>query len=141
MLGSALFGAIIGGTSAAAKAIRKVNNGEAGRDEAVMDVAREAGTTAVAAGTAGAVVGTLNIGPILSALGIIAVATGTKYAMDSITGSFSASRTPAPKNHASLILPEPEKDSASDKQESADEETGKAKIITAAVKDTPDTNK
>lgn len=83
-VGAAFFGAIVGGTAAAAKGIRKVKAGEAEREEVVIDVAREAGSTAVAAGAATAFAGALGLGPILSTLGIVAVATGTKYAMDSL---------------------------------------------------------
>ena len=82
--GAAVFGAMVGGTAAAAKSIRKVNNGEATREEAVMDVAREAGSTAVAAGAATAVTSGLGLGPVLSLLGIAVAATGVKYALDSV---------------------------------------------------------
>jgi len=83
-LGAAVFGAIVGGTGAAAKGIREVKAGDATGEEVALDVAREAGSTAIAAGTATAVVGALGFGPFLSVLGIAAVATGTKYAMDSL---------------------------------------------------------
>lgn len=84
VVGAAVFGAIVGGTGAAAKGIRQVKEGEATKEEVAMDVAREAGSVAVAAGTATAVVGVLGFGPFLSTLGIAAVATGTKYAMDTL---------------------------------------------------------
>lgn len=83
-LGAAVFGAVIGGTAAAAKGLREVKAGRATSRDVTADVAREAGSTAVAVGTATAVVGALSLGPFLSALGIAALATGTKYAMDSL---------------------------------------------------------
>jgi hypothetical protein len=83
-MGAALFGAVIGGTAAAAKGLREVKAGRATGQEVGADVAREAGSTAVAAGAATAVVGALSLGPFLSTLGIAALATGTKYAMDSL---------------------------------------------------------
>lgn len=82
--GTALFGAIVGGTAAAAKGIRQVKEGESTKEQVAAAVAREAGTTAMAAGAATAVVGTLGLGFFLSTLGVVAVATGTKYALDSL---------------------------------------------------------
>ncbi len=84
VMGATLFGAIVGGTGAAAKGIRAIKKGKATREDVAMDVAREAGSTAVAAGTASAVVRAFSLGPFLSTLGIVAVATGTKYAMDNL---------------------------------------------------------
>lgn len=83
-LGAAMFGAIVGGTGAAAKGIRAIKAGEATKEAVALDVAREAGSTAVAAGTATAVIGALGFGPLLAPFGIVAVATGTKYAMDAL---------------------------------------------------------
>jgi len=83
-LGAAVFGAVIGGTAAAAKGLREVKAGQATSRDVATGVAREAGSTAVAVGAATAVVGALSLGPFLSTLGIAAVATGTKYAMDSL---------------------------------------------------------
>jgi len=100
-LGTALFGAIVGGTAAAAKGIRQVKNNEATKEEVAVNIAKEAGTTAVAAGAAGAVVGTLGLGPFLSTLGIVAVATGAKYALDSM---FAPAQVQTGKKHAPLIL-------------------------------------
>ncbi|NDV18414.1 hypothetical protein GO013_03145 [Pseudodesulfovibrio sp. JC047] len=100
--GAALVGAIIGGTSAAAHGIRQVKNGTATTEDVARTVAREAGTTAVAAGTAGAVVGTFSLSPLVSSLGIVAVATGVKYAMDSLIGSPTPAIAQAEHNHAPL---------------------------------------
>ncbi|GEM_PF-963353 len=103
-LGTALFGAIVGGTAAAAKGIRQVKNNEATKEEVAVNIAKEAGTTAVAAGAAGAVVGTLGLGPFLSTLGIVAVATGAKYALDSMFAPASPAQVQTGKKHAPLIL-------------------------------------
>ncbi|WP_207263869.1 magnetosome protein MamC [Desulfovibrio sp. Huiquan2017] len=83
-MGAALFGAVIGGTAAAAKGMREVKAGRATGQEVGASIAREAGSTAVAVGAATAVVGALSLGPFLSTLGIAALATGSKYAMDSL---------------------------------------------------------
>ncbi len=110
-MGTALFGAIVGGTAAAAKGIRQVKDGSATKEEVAVNVAREAGTTAVAAGAAAAVVGALGFGPILSTLGIAAVATGTKYAMDSLVAPKTPATATAGKKHAPLT-PAPKKTAA-----------------------------
>lgn len=96
VLGAAMFGAIIGGAAAAAKGIRDVKSGRATAESAAMDTAREAGTTAIAAGAAAVVVGALPVGPVLSTLGIAAVAVGTKYAMDSVLSPGKPEPAPAP---------------------------------------------
>ncbi|NDV28539.1 magnetosome protein MamC [Desulfovibrio sp. JC010] len=106
-LGTAFLGAIIGGTGAAAKAIREVSNEQKSKEEAVIDVAKEAGATAVAAGVSAAAVGALKLGPVLSTVGIIAVATGTKYAMDSVlkpAEALAEVKAPAKKKHAPLVM-------------------------------------
>ena len=84
VMGAFVFGAIVGGTGAAARGIREAREGRKTNRDVALDVTREAGATAVAAGAATAVVGALGMGPVLSTLGIVAVATGTKYAMDSL---------------------------------------------------------
>ncbi len=84
VMGAAAFGAIVGGTAAAAKGIRQVKAGEKTKEEVAENVAREAGATAVAVGTSAMVVGALGFGPFLATLGTVMVATGTKYAMDSV---------------------------------------------------------
>lgn len=94
-LGAAVFGAIVGGTAAAARGIRDVKSGKVTAESAALDTAREAGSTAIAAGAAAAVVCALPIGPFLSTLGIVAVATGTKYAMDSLLNPGKPAPAPA----------------------------------------------
>jgi hypothetical protein len=83
ILGSTAFGAVIGGAVAAAGVIPKVRSGDMDKREAAVSVAREAGTTGAATGAAVAVVGALGLGGLLSFVGIVAVATGTKYLLDS----------------------------------------------------------
>ena len=115
-MGAAVFGALVGGTGAAAKGIREVKSGDATREEVALNVAREAGSTAVAAGTATAVVGALGFGPFLSILGIAAVATGTKYAMDSLLApkqqGFAPVMIPAGKAAAATPVAAPQKKAA-----------------------------
>lgn len=101
-MNSALFGAIVGGSAAAAKGINQIRKGEATKEGVALDVAKEAGTTAVAAGTASAVVGALGLGSVLSTLGIIAVATGAKYAIDTYLVPELVGSSCAPKKHAEL---------------------------------------
>ena len=138
VLGTAVFGAIVGGTAAAAKGIRQIRNDEAGKEEIMINVAKEAGSTAVAAGTAGAIVGALRIGPVLSAMGIVAIATGTKYALDSVLEPACAGGSTAPKKHAPLIMDTPAaketegKPAAKKKADS--KKTAAAKKTTAAKK-------
>lgn len=76
-------GAIVGGSAAAAKNIRRVKNGEATRREAVQDTAKEAAGAAIATGVATGIMGYIGTNnTFLSVLGTIAVATGTKYLWD-----------------------------------------------------------
>ncbi|WP_419785972.1 hypothetical protein [Pseudodesulfovibrio sp.] len=84
ILGAATFGAILGATTATAKGIRQVKNGQATKEDVARDAAREAGSTAIAAGTGVAVVSALSLGPLLSTVGVAAVAVGIKYALDSV---------------------------------------------------------
>lgn len=86
-LTSALLGAVVGGAAAAVTGVRRVQKGEATKQELATDVAREAGTTAVATGTAAAVVRMLGFGPFMGTLGFAAIAVGAKYAMDACMAS------------------------------------------------------
>ncbi|GBC63516.1 hypothetical protein DENIS_4510 [Desulfonema ishimotonii] len=83
-------GAIVGGTAAAAKNIRRVREQQIDRREAVKDTAKEAAGAAVATGTATAVMGYVRAGSLVSLLGTIVVATGTKYLWDCATASAPA---------------------------------------------------
>lgn len=107
-LGAVVFGALVGGTAAAAKGLRAVKNGETSREEALRNIARETGTTALAAGTAVAIMGRTGLGPVLTTAGMAVVATGTKYAMDSLL--LPASVVAAPE-HAPLTYPDESADS------------------------------
>jgi hypothetical protein len=78
-------GAIIGGTAAAAKNIRRVKNSEIKREDAVRDTIKEAAGAGLATAAATAVVGAVGATGLLSLVGILAVATGTKYLWDSAT--------------------------------------------------------
>lgn len=82
LTGAVVSGVVIGGTAAAATSIRKVKKGLMTKEDAARNVAREAGTTGVAAGAAAMVVGGLGIGGLLGLVGVALVATGTKYMLD-----------------------------------------------------------
>ncbi|PIE68765.1 MAG: hypothetical protein CSA21_05725 [Deltaproteobacteria bacterium] len=79
-------GALVGGTVAAAKHIRSVKQGEMEKEEAVRGVVREAAGTGLATAAATAVVGTLGMTGFVAGIGIVALATGTKYLWDMNTG-------------------------------------------------------
>jgi hypothetical protein len=78
-------GAVIGGTAAAAKNFRRVSEGEINREEAVKDTVKEAAGAGLATAAAGAVVGAMGATGFFAFLGVVAVATGTKYLWDSAT--------------------------------------------------------
>jgi len=82
--GAAVCGMVAGGTAAAARSIRQVREGSMTRQQAVGRVLREAGSTGLASGVAVGVVGGLGLGGLLSLMGVAVVATGTKYALDSV---------------------------------------------------------
>ena len=76
-------GAIVGGSAAAAKNIRRVKTEAVNREEAVKDVFKEAAGAGLATAAAAAIVGTLGIrSGLVSVLGMLTVATGTKFAWD-----------------------------------------------------------
>lgn len=76
-------GAIIGGTASAAKNIRRVNDKEIDRPQAVRNVMKDSAGMGLATAAATAVVGAVGATGLLSLVGILAVATGAKYAWDS----------------------------------------------------------
>jgi uncharacterized protein (UPF0335 family) len=80
-------GAVIGATAAAAKDIQRIGNDEMTRQDAVKDVIKEAAGTGLAVAAATAVVRATGARGLLSLLGIVAVATGTKYAWNSFAGT------------------------------------------------------
>jgi hypothetical protein len=98
-------GAIIGGTAAAAKNVRKVKEEEMTREEAVRDTIKEAAGTGLATAAATAVVTAVGATGWLSLVGIVAAATGAKYIWDSATSSARV--------EASAKEPVPEKTSTS----------------------------
>jgi hypothetical protein len=93
-------GAIIGGTAAAAKNIRRVKEAEIKKDEAVKDTLREATGAGLATATATAVMGAVGATGLVSILGVIAVATGAKYFWDGITQPAKPQPAPAKKRPA-----------------------------------------
>jgi hypothetical protein len=78
-------GAIIGGTGAAAKNIRRVKNKEIEREDAVRDTLRESAGTGLATAAGTAVIGVAGVTGLLSLAGMLAVATGAKYLWDTAT--------------------------------------------------------
>jgi hypothetical protein len=90
-------GAIVGGTAAAAKNIRRLRDAEINREEAVKDTFKEAAGAGLATATATAVVGAVGATGLLSLVGLLAVATGTKYLWDAATTPKKAVAA-APKN-------------------------------------------
>ena len=75
-------GAVIGGTAAAAKNIRRVKEAEISREEAVRNTLKEAAGAGLATAAATAVIGAVGARGLLSLVGILTVATGTKYLWD-----------------------------------------------------------
>lgn len=77
-------GAVVGGTVAVARDIRRVKDGSMTKSEAVGDVAKESLGTGLSAAAGVAVAGTLGMGGALGLLGIVGVASGTKYLWDKV---------------------------------------------------------
>ena len=100
-MSTGVFGAIIGATAATARSIPKVRSGEMTKEQALGYVAKESGTTGIAAGTAAAVAGFLGTGGFLSLVSVAVVATGTKYALDK---AFSSPKNQPEKNLASSAV-------------------------------------
>jgi hypothetical protein len=88
-------GAIIGGTAAAAKNIRRVKNEEIDREEAVRDTLKETAGAGIAAATAAVVVRSVGATGLFGLVGIMAVAAGAKYVWDSAMTPKTA-KNPAP---------------------------------------------
>ena len=76
-------GAIIGGTTAAARNIKRVKEGEIQREEAVRESLKEAAGTGLAATAATALVGAVSPSGWVSLAFAVVAATGTKYLWDS----------------------------------------------------------
>ena len=75
-------GMIVGGSASAAANIRRLNNGEIEKREAVKNVVRDSAGTGIATATATAVVGALRLGGLLSLVGLLTTATAAKYMYD-----------------------------------------------------------
>ncbi len=80
-------GAIVGASGAAAKNIRQVKKGKVSNQEAAKDVLKEAAGAGIATAAATAVVSSFGSRGVLSLLGVLAVATTTKYFWDAATES------------------------------------------------------
>ena len=88
--------AIIGGSSALAKNIRKVKQEEITREEAVKDTLREAAGAGLATAAGAAAVGAVGASGWFSLLGFFTAATGVKYLLNSATAQ-EAPAAPAPR--------------------------------------------
>ncbi len=75
-------GAIVGGAVAAARSISKVQQGEISREQAVSDVLKESGSTGISTALATAAVSAVGLTGVISLLGFVSVAVGTKYLAD-----------------------------------------------------------
>ena len=91
-------GAIIGGTAAAAKNMRRVGNSQITREEAVIDTIKESAGAGLATAAATAAVTAAGATGFFSLLGIVVVATGTKYLWDSATKTIAAAPQKAVKS-------------------------------------------
>ena len=76
-------GLIIGAAGSAAANIRRVNNGDIDKGQALRNVSRDAAGTSLATVAATAAVNVLGLSGLFSAAGMLAAATATKYLYDS----------------------------------------------------------
>ena len=72
-------GAIVGGTAAAAKDIKRVKEGEMTKGAAVADIGKEAVGTGLATAAGVALTGALGITGLLGLVSIVGVSAGAKY--------------------------------------------------------------
>lgn len=79
---SGTVGAIVGGTAAIARDVKRVKDGEMTTSQAAGDIAKESAGTGIATAAGVAVVGTLGMTGFLGILGMVGVASGTKYIWD-----------------------------------------------------------
>lgn len=76
---SGTVGAVVGATVAAARDIKRINEGEMTKGEAAADIGKEAVGTGLSTATGVAVTGLLGLGGLLGIVSIVGVAAGTKY--------------------------------------------------------------
>lgn len=79
---SGALGAVVGGTVATAKDMKRVKEGEMTKTEAAADIGKEAVGTGLATAAGVAVTGLFGIGGLLGIVSIVGVASGTKYLWD-----------------------------------------------------------
>lgn len=72
-------GAIVGGTVAAAKDIKRVNEGEMTKGEAAADIGKEAVGTGLSTAAGVAITGVFGITGVLGLISIVGVSAGMKY--------------------------------------------------------------
>ena len=90
-------GAIVGGTAAAARNIRRVKDARITREDAIKDTLREAAGAGLATATATVVVRAVGATGLLSLVGILAAATGAKYFWDAATAAPKPGTAPPPQ--------------------------------------------
>ncbi|WP_320170492.1 hypothetical protein [Maridesulfovibrio sp.] len=90
---SGTVGAVVGATVAAARDIKRVNDGTMTKSEAATDIGLEAVGTGLSTAAGVAVVGAAGIGGLLGLAGIVGVAAGTKYLWNRTFGGRAASKT------------------------------------------------
>ncbi|PID40000.1 MAG: hypothetical protein CR984_05465 [Proteobacteria bacterium] len=76
------FGMIVGGAASAAANIRRMNNGETEKGEALKNVTRDAVGAGVATATATLLVNMLRLSGLFAVAGTLTAATATKYLYD-----------------------------------------------------------
>ncbi len=76
---SGTVGAVVGGTVAAAKDIKRVRDGVMTKGQAAADIGKESIGTGLSTAAGVAVTGALGIGGLLGLAGVVGVAAGTKY--------------------------------------------------------------
>ncbi len=72
-------GAIVGGTVAAARDVKRINSGVMTKSQAAADIGKEAVGTGLSTAAGVAVTGALGIGGLLGLISLIGVSAGTKY--------------------------------------------------------------
>ena len=101
------FGMIVGATASAAANIRRLNNQEIDRGQAMKNVIRDAAGAGVATATAAAVVGAFRLGGLFNLAGILAVGTATKYLYDTAFEPQSIPAETSSQKPASTAKPAP----------------------------------
>jgi hypothetical protein len=117
------FGMIVGAAGSAAANIRRLNNNEIERGQAMKNVVRDSVGAGVATAAATAVAGALRLGGLFNVAGLLTVATATKYLYDT---AFEPQAVPA------VALPEPDEKTAAPAAKKTAKPASKAKARSTA---------